>query len=66
MRLKGKFCKSAVRPAIVRSYSSVCWAVDRKTIQRMGVVQTKILWGMMSEVTIKDWMRIEVAKVWLR
>ena len=37
IRLKGKFYKAVVRPAMM--YGTECWAVDRKIEQRMSVAE---------------------------
>ncbi|XP_050541046.1 uncharacterized protein LOC126905416 [Daktulosphaira vitifoliae] len=56
MRLKGKFYKTVVRPAMM--YGSECWEVDKKVEQRMIAAKMRILrW--LSGMTRKDRIRDE-------
>jgi len=55
MRLKGKFCKSIVRPAML--YHSECWTLNKKIEQRMSVVKMRMLrWmsGLIREDRIRN------------
>ncbi|KAJ7957491.1 Retrovirus-related Pol polyprotein LINE-1 [Quillaja saponaria] len=55
-RLKGKFYKSAVRPAML--YGTKCWAVKKQHSHKMGVAEVRMLrW--MTEHTRKDRIRNE-------
>src|SRR6185369_13194319 len=40
MKLKGKFYAAAVRPAM--KYSSECWAIKKKQIQKLQVAEMKM------------------------
>ena len=55
-KLKGKFYRMAVRPAVL--YGAECWPTKRQHIQQMSVTEMCMLrW--MCDHTIKDWVRNE-------
>jgi hypothetical protein len=59
LRIKGKYYKAAVRPAMM--YGSECWPVNYRHVQRMAVAEMKMLrW--MSGHTRKDRIHNEVIR----
>ena len=39
--LKGKFCKTVIRPAML--YGTECWAVKKKHIHKMSIAEIRML-----------------------
>ncbi|KAL6503375.1 hypothetical protein OROGR_025298 [Orobanche gracilis] len=58
-RLKGKFYRTAIRPALL--YGTECWAVKRCHVQKMNVAEMRMLRWMCGH-TKKDWLRNEVIR----
>ncbi|KAK9713818.1 hypothetical protein RND81_06G053100 [Saponaria officinalis] len=58
-RLKGKFYRTAIRPALL--YGSECWAVKHCHIQKMSVAEMRMLRWMCGH-TRKDRLRNEIIK----
>ena len=49
MRLKGKFYKTAIRPAML--YGTECWAVKKQYVRKMNVAKMRMLrWSKMIEI----------------
>jgi len=56
MKLKGKFYRTAIRPAML--YGSECWATKKQNVQKMGVAEMRMLRWMCGK-TQKDKVRNE-------
>ena len=53
-KLKGKFYRTAVRPAML--YGAECWPTKRRHVQQLGVAEMRMLRWMCGH-TRKDWVR---------
>ena len=56
VKLKGKFYRTAIRPAML--YGSECWATKKQNVQKMGVAEMRMLRWMCGK-TQKDKVRNE-------